>query len=158
MASDRLVSELAWDLTTSAPLDGDKLLDDLLHKGNIQLREKTGLPTLRPIMEVVMVTLVKTYTRSRDANRLKRDLLPRWEHTTYEWAARMHGLKANLSIDVRLSRLRALWDNHYHGSTLLLIGADEEAGTCKLCGDGVEDQYHIIRACTHPWSAAVKNM
>ena len=149
VASDRQVIELAWDLTTSEPLNGDKLLDDLLGKGNIQLREKSGRPSLRPIMEVVMVTLIKSYTRTRDANRADRDLPPRWEHATYEWAARMHGLKANMSIDVRISRLRALWDKHYHGANLLLIGADEEVGSCKLCG-GLEDQYHIIRTCTHP--------
>ena len=67
----------------------------------------------------------------------------------------MHGLKAKLSADVRLSRLRALWDRHCHGSTLLLIGA---ADTCKLCRDGVEDQYHIIRARTRSWSAAGKDI
>ena len=52
------------------------------------------------------------------------------------------------SVNVQATCTKVVYDKHFHGRNLAMIGASLMDCVCKLCG-GSDSQHHIIRKCTH---------
>lgn len=77
-----------------------------------------------------------------------------WVGATTVMAAKIFKNISNISTKSMINRI--VWDKTWHGRNSVKSSGIEEDAICKLCGQGIEDQEHIIWHCRHPRMCAVR--
>ena len=92
------------------------------------------------------------YVRTRDGKRADRrvDCEAKWGGVTRRWAASIWRLPS-IHLSKKAAACRIIWDKNWTlRNQWIHAELPWEMSGCRLCKDGMEDQDHIIRGCTHP--------